>query len=82
MSTPSPSLISLLGEIRSHPGLKELLAQVPRPRVSRWRPSSNSPASLNDAAVKYVYESGQMEQYEKWIEVLTGKPVNLTDNRD
>lgn len=66
----------LLAKIRNHEGLPELLKLVSRPRIQ--------PAKVNEAPEvahnRFVYQSGQVDQDQKWLFLLTGKQPSQQEN--
>lgn len=67
----SSDLNALLFIIRQHPAFEELKRAVEAPRMPRFRPSRAD--TLETMGAKSVFASGQIEQQERWLALLTGK---------
>jgi hypothetical protein len=66
----SIALKELLHGIRQHPGFKELLSTVEKPRIRPYQKKEADQIEVSRA--QWIYESGQLAQHERWIAVLTG----------
>jgi hypothetical protein len=67
----SQMLIAMLRDLRQHPAYPELLKALPRPQLRRFRISQAQEAEK--ARAEWIYLSGQAEQHDKWLALLTGQ---------
>jgi hypothetical protein len=74
----SPALISLLFDIRQHAAFQELLRAVEAPSLPRFKKNT----ALDMMGAQTVFASGRLDQHEKWLTVLSGEPVNLTNQQE
>lgn len=73
ISTLSPLVKALLLDLRQHqhfPLLVEALKQE-RPRLKRFKVSQAQEAEK--ARAEWIYLSGQADQHDKWLSLLTGE---------
>lgn len=71
----SPVAQSLLLLIRQHEGLPELIASIECPRIKRYRPGQAD--QIEKARADWIYQSGQVDQHQRWLAALTGKTEEL-----
>lgn len=69
----SDGLNALLIQLRNHPLLAELLAAVEPPRMTVFKLSQAE--DVEAASAKWIYQSGQRNQDDKWRVLLTGKQI-------
>lgn len=69
--THSPALKDLLFSMRQHAGFVELLKAATPPQMPTYRPSK--PDTLEQLGARTVFASGQADQHERWIVLLTGQ---------
>lgn len=67
----SPALKSLLLEIRQHAAFEELKSAVEAPAIKPYRPKDAS--AIEHSRAQWIYESGQVNQHERWLGFLTGQ---------
>lgn len=67
----SPALKSLLFDIRQHPAFEEFQRAVEAPRLPQFRQLRGD--TLETMGAKTVFASGQMDQHDRWIHLLTGQ---------
>ena len=66
----NPLLKELLLLIRQHEGYRHLLNSVEKPTI---RPFVKSrAANVEQARSEWIFESGQMAQHERWLQILSG----------
>lgn len=73
----SEILKSLLFTIRQHEAFNELIAAAEKPRLPEYRPSKGD--TLETMGAKTVFASGQVDQHNRWLFLLTGNPERETE---
>ena len=62
----------LLFTIRQHPGFRDFLKEVEKPKLPRYRKSES--LSLEEFGARSLFESGRLSQDENWRNFLIGTP--------
>jgi hypothetical protein len=76
--THSPALKDLLFNIGQHPAFAELQKAVEPPALPLYRPLKHE--TLEQMGARTVFASGQVDQHERWLHLLTGQvPARETE---
>jgi hypothetical protein len=67
----NPMAAALLADLRQAQGFLELLKALETPRLPRFKASQAQEAEK--ARATWIYESGRLDQHERWLAFLTGK---------
>lgn len=67
----SPLLKALLLDLRQHPHFPLLLEAIPKPALPRFKISQAQ--EVEKARANWIYRSGQADQHEMWLALLTGE---------
>lgn len=74
----SEVLDGLLYAIRMHPGRKELLERLRPADLPRFKKGKD----LQTLGAEFVYASGQRDQYERVLAVLTGSSQEMNSDEE
>lgn len=75
-SMQSPLVKALLADLREHQHFPLLVAaaQADRPRLKRFKRSQAQ--EVEGARAEWIYTSGQADQHDKWLALLTGSETS------